>query len=129
MPPAIAPGALQRLMEYNWQGNIRELENLVERELIRHKGGQLMFNSLPGDKDDAMTVSIQDAFEVYDDSLSLDELMALHIRKILEKTNGKIHGSGGAVEILKIKATTLSGRMDKLGIKFGRNAQSRPYGQ
>jgi transcriptional regulator with GAF, ATPase, and Fis domain len=125
-PPAIAPGALQRLMEYSWQGNIRELENLVERELIRHKGGQLMFNSLPGGKDDAMTVSNQDAFEVYNDSLSLDEMMALHIRKILEKTNGRIHGSGGAAEILKIKATTLRGRMDKLGIKYGRNAQSRP---
>jgi DNA-binding NtrC family response regulator len=102
------------------------LENLIESELIRHRGGQLTFNALPGYKDDAMTVSNQKAFEIYNDSLSLDELMALHIRKILEKTNGKIDGSGGAAEILKIKATTLRGRMDKLGIKYGRNAKSQP---
>ncbi|MFZ2948200.1 MAG: sigma-54 dependent transcriptional regulator [Desulfuromonadaceae bacterium] len=117
--PAIAPGALERLMEYNWQGNIRELENIVERELIRHKGGQLMFNSLPGNKDEATAISGQNTFDMYN-TLSLDELMALHIRKILDKTNGKIHGSGGAAEILRIKSTTLRARMDKLGIKYRR---------
>jgi transcriptional regulator with GAF, ATPase, and Fis domain len=118
-PPAIAPGALERLMEYNWQGNIRELENIVERELIRHKGGQLMFNSLPGNKDEATAISGQNTFDMYN-TLSLDELMALHIRNILEKTTGKIHGAGGAAEILGIKATTLRARMDKLGIKYRR---------
>ena len=118
-PPAIAPGALERLMEYNWQGNIRELENTVERELIRHKGGQLLFNSLPGNKDEATAISDQSMPEIYS-MLSLDDLTSLHIRKILEKTNGKIHGSGGAAEILGIKATTLRARMDKLGIKYRR---------
>ena len=117
--PAIAPGALERLMEYNWQGNIRELENIVERELIRYKGGQLMFNSLPGNKDEVTDISGQNSLEIYN-KLSLDELMALHIRKILEKTTGKIHGAGGAAEILGIKATTLRARMDKLGIKYRR---------
>lgn len=117
--PAIAPGALERLMKYNWQGNIRELENMVERELIRHKGGQLMFNSLPGNKDEATAISDQSMPEIYS-MLSLDELTSLHIRKILEKTNGKIHGSGGAAEILGIKSTTLRARMDKLGIKYRR---------
>lgn len=117
--PAIAPGALERLIEYNWQGNIRELENVVERELIRHRGGQLMFKSLPSNKDDATTISDQSMSEMYG-TLSLDELTSLHIRKILEKTNGKIHGSGGAAEILGIKSTTLRARMDKLGIKYRR---------
>lgn len=117
--PAIAPGALERLMKYNWLGNIRELENMVERELIRHKGGQLMFNSLPGNKDETPTISGQNTPETYN-ALNLDELIALHIRRILEKTNGKIHGSGGAAEILGIKSTTLRARMDKLGIKYRR---------
>ncbi|WP_241426289.1 sigma 54-interacting transcriptional regulator [Geobacter benzoatilyticus] len=117
--PAIAPGALERLMKYNWQGNIRELENMVERELIRHKGGQLMFNSLPDYREESPTISDQNTPETYN-ALSLDELMSLHIRKILDKTNGKIHGSGGAAEILGIKSTTLRARMDKLGIKYRR---------
>lgn len=117
--PAIAPGALERLMKYNWQGNIRELENMVERELIRHKGGQLMFNSLPDYREELSTIQDQHTPETYN-ALSLDELMSLHIRKILDKTNGKIHGSGGAAEILGIKSTTLRARMDKLGIKYRR---------
>lgn len=117
--PAIAPSALERLMKYNWQGNIRELENMVERELIRHKGGQLLFNSLPGNKDEAPIISGLNTHETYN-ALNLDELIALHIRKVLENTNGKIHGSGGAAEILGIKSTTLRARMDKLGIKYRR---------
>lgn len=34
--PGIAPGALTRLMKYNWPGNVREHQNVVERELIRY---------------------------------------------------------------------------------------------
>jgi len=78
-----------------------------------------MFNSLPGNKDEATAISGQNTFDMYN-TLSLDELMALHIRNILEKTTGKIHGAGGAAEILGIKATTLRARMDKLGIKYRR---------
>jgi len=106
-------------MKYNWQGNIRELENMVERELIRHKGGQLMFNSLPDYREELSTIPDQHTPEIYN-ALSLDEVMSLHIRKILDKTNGKIHGSGGAAEILGIKSTTLRARMDKLGINYRR---------
>ena len=78
-----------------------------------------MFRSLPSNKDDATTISGQSMSEMYG-TLSLDELTSLHIRRILEKTNGKIHGSGGAAEILGIKSTTLRARMDKLGIKYRR---------
>lgn len=49
--PAIAPGALERQMNYGSPGNVRELENLVERELIRHRGRQVRFDSLlPGER-------------------------------------------------------------------------------
>ncbi len=44
--PNIVPGALQLLMDYAWPGNIRELENMVERELMLHRGEQLMFHCL-----------------------------------------------------------------------------------
>ena len=117
--PDIAPGGLERLIKYNWQGNIRELENMVERELIRYHGGELMFNSLPDYKEEAPTIADQNTTETYN-ALNLDELMTLHIRNILDKTNGQIHGSGGAAEILGIKSTTLRARMDKLGIKYRR---------
>jgi transcriptional regulator with GAF, ATPase, and Fis domain len=53
--------------------------------------------------------------------LKLDEAMALHIQKVMKMTKGKIHGPGGAAELLGINPNTLRGRMSRLGIKYGRN--------
>ena len=122
MTPPIAPGTLQRLMDYNWPGNVRELENLVEREIIQHRGGikgQLMFESLPHATKQSDPDTKQKNTNMFM-SLNLDEAMSRHISSVLEITKGKIHGSGGAAELLGIKATTLRARMDKLGIKYGR---------
>ena len=108
-------------MNYSWPGNVRELENLVERELIRHRGGQLGFDSLlPGENGgEAKTVSD----ETGGGPLNLDEAIALHVSKVLKLTNGKIHGPGGAAELLGINPNTLRGRMNKLGIMYGRKGR------
>lgn len=50
---------------------------------------------------------------------SLEESMADHIQKALDQCNGKIHGPGGAAELLKIHSSTLRKRMDKLNISYG----------
>ncbi|MBA3037779.1 MAG: sigma-54-dependent Fis family transcriptional regulator, partial [Desulfobacterium sp.] len=55
--------------------------------------------------------------------LKLDELIASHIRLVLEETQGKISGAGGAAELLGINPNTLRCRMDKLGIKYGKKKQ------
>ncbi len=116
--PAIAPGALERLMNYNWPGNVRELENLVERELIRHRGGQLRFDSLlPGERG-GETQPVTEGKG--GGPLNLDEAMSLHISKALKMAKGKVHGPGGAAELLGINPNTLRGRMSKLGIMYGR---------
>ena len=119
IPPAIAPGGLDRLMHYDWPGNVRELENLVERELIRYKGGQLRFDALlaTGRDGDAAQVPQGDSLHK---ALTLDEVTCRHISESLKLTGGKIHGPGGAAELLGIKANTLRARMDKLGITYGR---------
>lgn len=52
---------------------------------------------------------------------SLEEIMAEHIKKALVICGGKIHGRGGAGELLSINPNTLRKRMDKLGIPFRRN--------
>jgi hydrogenase-4 transcriptional activator len=118
IPPAIAPGALERLMNYGWPGNVRELENLVERELIRHRGGQLRFDSLLPDEKGKETQTVTEAKG--GGPLNLDEAMSLHISKVLKMTKGKIHGPEGAAELLGINPNTLRGRMNKLGIMYGR---------
>jgi transcriptional regulator with GAF, ATPase, and Fis domain len=120
IPPAIAPGALDRLMNYGWPGNVRELENLVERELIRHQGGQLRFESLLAAERGGESQPITE--EKIDGPLNIDEAMSLHIAKVLNLTKGKVHGPGGAAELLGINPNTLRGRMNKLGIMYGRKA-------
>jgi transcriptional regulator with GAF, ATPase, and Fis domain len=118
-PPAIAPGALDRLVNYGWPGNVRELENLVERELILHRGGLLKFESLKFSQSATGQVPL---VEQAGDSgpLNLDAAMSSHILRVLKMTKGKIHGPGGAAEILGLNPNTLRGRMKKLSIQFGR---------
>jgi transcriptional regulator with GAF, ATPase, and Fis domain len=119
IPPDIAPGALERLMNYGWPGNVRELENLVERELILHRGGQLRFDSLrPSERGD--TDPDYGETDGSHASLRLDEVVAFHMRKVLHMTKGKIHGPGGAAELLGLHPSTLRWRMDRLGIQYGR---------
>jgi len=121
IPPAIAPGALQRLMNYAWPGNVRELENIVERELIRHRGGQLLFDSVLPTESKSEFLNLQEGSGMHV-PLKLDELTSLHIKNVLKITKGKIHGPGGAAELLGLGPNTLRARMDKLGIAFRRKS-------
>ena len=51
---------------------------------------------------------------------NLDDVIAWHIRRILHKTDGKVHGSDGAAALLGVNPSTLRHRMRKLGIAYGR---------
>jgi transcriptional regulator with GAF, ATPase, and Fis domain len=119
--PALAAGALDRLMVYDWPGNVRELENMIERTLIQSRGGMLSFETL-------LTPQVLGGPERTRDSgrnrtvLSLDEINAQHIRQALEMAGGKINGPGGAAQILGLNPNTLRSRMSKLGIAFGRKS-------
>lgn len=119
MPPAIAPGALERLKNYRWPGNVRELENLVERELIRHRGGQLTFDTLLPIENENCSTHIHAVTELHTPT-TLDEAITQQISTALKMSGGKIHGPGGAAEMLGIKANTLRSRMDRLGMQYGR---------
>ncbi len=117
--PALAPQAIDRLMAYDWPGNIRELENLLERALILSRGGPLTFDSLLGS---APVESRGQSSLITDFPTPLDEAMSYHIRRVLQRTGGRIHGPGGAAELLCINPSTLRSKMNKLGIPYGRRA-------
>ncbi len=115
LTPKLAPGAIDDLMAYDWPGNVRELENLMERAMILHRGEPLRFDglgaSLPGKTSAVVTAPDEGP-------LGLDAVMAAHIRKVLARAGGKIHGPGGAGELLGVNPNTLRYRMRKLGIPF-----------
>ncbi len=118
-PPQLAPGAMDDLMAYAWPGNVRELENVLERAMILHHPGEpLMFDDLGGPR------QTDGAVRAGEDPLQLDTVVARHIRRVLGMTGGKIHGPGGAGELLGVNPNTLRARMRKLGIPFQKQRRS-----
>lgn len=106
----VSPAVMKVLMEYNWPGNIRELENIIERALILSKGDTLEYGDwLPMPKEDDIKTSS-------DKLLPLEEMERQHIIAALEKTNWKVSGEKGAAKILGLNPTTLEARMKKMGI-------------
>ncbi|SFQ81155.1 sigma 54-interacting transcriptional regulator [Hymenobacter arizonensis] len=109
----IAPKAMHELMAYDWPGNIRELQHTLEQAVIvstkplLELARPLAAAPAPVSEADRPAVFRQ---------LSLDEMERQHILATLRYTGGRIRGSGGAAELLAIKATTLEARMKKLGV-------------
>ncbi len=120
--PHLAPGAIDFLLAYDWPGNVRELENLVERAMILHRGEPLRFDDLGAPLGQQGAVDVRVAGE---QALDLDTVIASHIRRVLGVTGGKIHGPGGAGELLGINPNTLRYRMRKLGIPFRKQRRTR----
>jgi transcriptional regulator with GAF, ATPase, and Fis domain len=118
--PRIEPGSMDHLMAYDWPGNVRELQNIVERSLILNPAGPLSFDRLTEPQDGSLRADTGADLPL----ATLDEVAAKHIRYVLSSTNGKIHGNGGAAEILGINASTLRNRMNKLGIKYRKRKYS-----
>ncbi len=118
--PKMAMGAIERLTDYRWPGNVRELENVVERELILNKYGPLRFDQIIPAQHANKPAIIHEPTDV---PVNLDQVISRHIQKILSMTNGKVHGAGGAAELLGINPSTLRNRMNKLGISYGRGKQ------
>ena len=114
--PALGPGAMDQLLAYDWPGNVREMENIIERALILSGTGPLTFGRFHLDEahEEAMSPATDDPVR------PLDDVVASHIRRTLKKTRGRIHGPDGAAELLKVNANTLRSRMDKLNIPYGR---------
>ena len=95
------------LLAYSWPGNIRELENLIERAVILCQTSQLEPGKwLP----QPCTVAGESRIP------TLEELEREHILEVLQMTSWRVSGERGAAKLLGMKATTLEARMKKLGI-------------
>jgi DNA-binding NtrC family response regulator len=106
---SISESAMAQLCQYPWPGNIRELQNIIERHVLLLQGEVLDRFDLPaapafkgaGDEQPARTIS---------------EVERNHIIEVLRKCKNKMSGPGGAAEFLDLPASTLYSRMKKLGI-------------
>jgi transcriptional regulator with GAF, ATPase, and Fis domain len=123
--PSIEPGALERLMQYAWPGNARELENAVERELIINRAGVLAFRDIGIDSQAELGSGVSSAADDDQAPLALDAVVAHHIQAVLVRCNGRVEGEKGAARLLEVHPSTLRKRMKKLGIPFGRMAANK----
>jgi len=107
----LSEATLNKLVNHSWPGNIRELENVIERAVITTQGDTLQVLDQFSPADPESEPDQQANFQ------TLSELERAYILKILEKTRGRIDGKTGAAQILGLHPSTLRGRMRKLGIQ------------
>lgn len=98
------------LEEYCFPGNIRELENIIERSVILSHQQTLSFDIIPFKKGDKSIVEDNGSFK------SLEEIQREHILNALKKTQGRVSGPSGAARLLGLNDKTLFSKMAKLGI-------------
>ncbi len=105
----ITQTTMDRLVEYSWPGNIRELENVVERSMILSPGSTLIA--------EPPLVSVETHTSGPDaNSVAFKDVMRSHILGVLRECHWRIKGKGAAAERLGMNPSTLRYRMKKLGI-------------
>ncbi len=113
----IAASMMEELHAYNWPGNIRELENILEQSVVLNDGHSALQL--------ARKLSLTNSKLAVNTGVNtLEEMKDIHretereyITSILRKTKGRIRGINGAAELLHIKPTTLESKMAKLNIR------------
>ena len=102
---------ITRLTSYSWPGNIRELQNLIERAVILSRGSVLEVPLA-----ELKRLGNGDLVNQLQGPTMLEEVEREHIMKVLRETGWVIGGSAGAATRLGLNRTTLNNRMRKLGI-------------
>jgi len=118
--PKLTLASVNQLQRYDWPGNIRELQHVLERAFIVSGNGKLHFE-LPTEKRAVAKERYPAHVERYSDEAILTEVdmlefQASNIRRALERAGGKIYGPAGAAALLGIKPTTLASRIRSLNI-------------
>jgi formate hydrogenlyase transcriptional activator len=120
----IPADAMDALSNYSWPGNIRELENLLERAVILSPGkelrvplSELKSATLAASGDSDSPSSATSMTSSTSSVSTLEEAERQHILRALKQTQWRIAGPKGAAVILGMKRTTLQARMRKLGVR------------
>jgi transcriptional regulator with GAF, ATPase, and Fis domain len=111
----------QLLKSYSWPGNIRELQNVIERSVILAQHGVLDLTAIPGFVTPSLAASaVQDTDRI----LTKDEMLEFekqNIIRALKAAHWKVSGKDGAATLLQMVPSTLSSRISALGIKVSKD--------
>lgn len=113
--PRVSHTTLSQLAEREWPGNIRELQNLVERAVILWQGGPLQFPETVAEVRAERVPAPGDTNLL--SRAALKQLERESVLEALRRTDGRIFGADGAAELLGMKPTTLVSKIRALGIE------------
>ncbi len=106
---------IEHLKSYHWPGNIRELENIIERQVILAQGNILRFDDIVSQTKAELAQHQSRANTVLTDS-QLQASEKHNLLLALKKSGGKVFGKGGAAELLGVRPTTLASRIKRHNI-------------
>ena len=106
----IAKNSMEALVAYGWPGNIRELQNVIERSAILNSGDTLIVQEVLGD------FGVENREPAKSLTQNLEDVERANILRALEESGWKVKGEGNAASRLGINPNTLRSRMKKLGI-------------
>ncbi|MDF9773155.1 sigma 54-interacting transcriptional regulator [Pseudomonas baetica] len=109
---------IERLQNYSWPGNIRELQNVIERALITSNGEDLNLDLPEEQKNGPHLTQPPTASPTIMTDAQLREMERNNMQAALKAADGKLFGKGGAAELLGLKPTTLASRFKRLDIKL-----------
>ena len=123
----ISRETIDRLQAYSWPGNIRELQNLIERAVVLSTDSVLTIDpgslAIDGERIPERTAGARDTAvlpigeEKIQVASSMEDVERRHILDVLQQTNWQIEGEKGAAKLLRLHPNTLRSRMKKLGIR------------
>ena len=113
--PEITRDMLASFMAYAWPGNIRELQNEIERAMILSKGRPAAFTAPAPASAAPDHTAFEDARVIREEEW--EALQRSNIQRALERTKWRVDGPGGAAELMGLRPTTLRSRMKAMGIK------------
>jgi len=120
----VTRSTMDRLVRYEWPGNIRELQNVIERAVVLSPDPRLSLDAdlLPAGSSPTSPQSVASPESDTEQTLATSELLSLseaerrHIETVLNRTNWVVEGPSGAARILNLHPNTLRSRMKKLGV-------------
>ncbi len=127
--PPLTPDDIDQLLRYDWPGNIRELQNVLERAVILSKGVRLRLDVALPRPEHHVEQRVEARTEHAPSDLPADVVLTdrecrdrerANVMKALERTDGRIYGRGGAAELLGLNPTTLASRLRALKIAVTR---------
>ena len=121
---SVSRETMRLLVDYSWPGNIRELQNVIERGVVLSKGSVLNLGADLLPIEGPGTGVEQAFFAATKSGDSLEEIQRQHILRVLERTGGVISGPNGAGAILDLHPNTLRSLMNRLGIRRALRAAS-----